>query len=120
MKRILTGIVLLALVSGCAVTTAQVSVSRNVEVYKIGQFTIRIYDNPEMLMADLKRLKLPLFDPELLPGITIVGNHDKKTLTVYSIRDVYILMHELKHLLEPDWTHAIPCGRTSCIEETRK
>lgn len=119
MKRILIGIVLLVLISGCAMTATQpVIPTGRVEIYKVGQFTLRIYDDPRELTEDIKRLGSSIFNHGFLPETVIIGHHDRKSLTIYSIKSVYVLMNGLKHILEPSWLQNIaPCDNRACLED---
>ena len=102
---------MLALViGGCAATAP-------VEVYKISGITFRLYERREDLLKDVAP-KLPPMQQAILglKGQVLGGHQDPKTRTIYTIKNIYSLLHELKHELEPGWTHELTCGPDLCLE----
>lgn len=94
--------------------------SARVEVYKIGGITFRLYERREDLLIDVEPKLPPIHRAILgLPGQVLGGHHDPKTRTIYTIKAVYSLLHELKHELEPDWQHDLTCGPALCLEPVR-
>jgi uncharacterized lipoprotein YmbA len=86
--------ILAALLQGCATANPA-------RVYQIGNLSVRLYDNQEALESDLARLvAVPSF-------LKLHGYYDRNANTIYSMNDATILLHELKHRIEPGWNHKI-------------
>ena len=111
MKRILTGIILLALVSGCA------AVSRN-RVYQIGDIEVRIFFDREELFRDMPT------DVQIavkIQRLGVFGWHRRigDRSTIWTLDNLDSFLHELKHYLEPEWKHVVPCGPDLCLKEIK-
>ena len=97
--------------NGCALPAARV------EVYKIGEITFHLYERREDLVREIKP-KLPPMQQAILglQGHVLGGHHDPETRTISTVKDIYYLLHELKHELEPGWQHDLTCGPDRCLE----
>ena len=49
--------------------------------------------------------------------IKVLGYFDRQKKRIYSIDDPRVLLHELKHYLEPDWRHDIGCAQLTAPDE---
>ena len=66
------------------------------EIYRnIGELTIRVYPSLLKLRADLPTGANPKCG----------GYYDKRTKTIYTVDLTRVLLHEIKHYLEPSWKH---------------
>ncbi len=111
MKRLFV-ICLFFLLVGCAIPTARV------EIFEIGGITFRLYERREDLTKEVEPRLSPMQQSILLlEKVVIGGYHDPKTRTIYTLKNVYTLLHELKHELEPGWNHALICGSDRCLDE---
>lgn len=85
------------------------------EVYQIGEWEIRLYNNKESLIRDAplpQRKILKMF--KAIEGICL---REKKV--IYSLMDLKRFLSELKECLEPGWSHpALGCTAQNnfCLE----
>ena len=84
------------LASGCSVTIPP-------KVYRTGELTIRVYQSPDAMLKDMP----DVFGYVAQAGFKAHGWYDKKTKTIYTIRSMSVLIHELRHYLEPSWQHGL-------------
>jgi hypothetical protein len=49
--------------------------------------------------------------------LKILGYYDKETKRIFSIDDTRVLLHELKHYLEPQWRHELGANYPEAIKE---
>ena len=69
------------------------------DIYRnIGELTIRVYPTLLKLRADLPTGANPKCG----------GDYDKRTKTIYAVDLTRVLLHEIKHYLEPSWKHRQP------------
>ena len=89
----------------------------NPETYRVGDLEVRLYQDREKMVRDLPTA-LSLIDATRLGDtqLRILGYYDRQKRRIYSIDDARILLHELKHYLEPDWRHGIGVGRLEEIQ----
>ncbi len=101
------------LLSSCAAAT-----SSGPEVYRIGEIEVRLYKNRETLAQELPPL-LSTLEALRVGGkqVQVLGYFDRQKKRIYSIDDPRVLLHELKHYLEPDWRHDIECARPTTPNE---
>lgn len=101
------------LLSSCAAAT-----SSGPEVYRIGEIEVRLYKNRETLAQELPPL-LSTLEALRVGGkqVQVLGYFDRQKKRIYSIDDPRVLLHELKHYLEPDWRHDIECARPTVPDE---
>ena len=78
------------------------------EIYWVGELEVRLYQDREKMTRDLP--------PSLaLPGalriggkqLQIFGYYDEQNKRIFSVNDARVLLHEIKHYLEPHWRHEI-------------
>ena len=86
------------------------AIAADPEVFKIGELEIRIYKDRAKLVADLP----PLLKAVNGMGNKVVGFYDRQRRILYSVEDLRVLLHELKHALEPDWKHSVDCAALPC------
>ena len=105
--------VLCLLLSSCAAAT-----SSGPEIYRIGELEVRLYKNRETLAQDLPPV-LSTLEALRVGGnqVQVLGYFDRQKKRIYSIDDPRVLLHELKHYLEPDWRHDIECARPTTPHE---
>jgi hypothetical protein len=100
------------LLSSCAAAT-----SSGPEIYRIGELEVRLYKNRETLAQELP---LILSTVEALSvgnkQIKVLGYFDRQKKRIYSVDDPRVLLHELKHYLEPDWRHDIGCAQLTALD----
>jgi len=94
------------------------AISSGPEIYRIGELEVRLYKNRETLAQELP---LILSTVEALSvgdkQIKVLGYFDRQKKRIYSIDDPRVLLHELKHYLEPDWRHDIGCAQLTAPDE---
>ncbi|MDP2601452.1 MAG: hypothetical protein Q8S00_02515 [Deltaproteobacteria bacterium] len=101
------------LLSSCAAATPS-----GPEIYRIGELEVRLYKNRDTLAQDLPPILSTL--AALSVGdkqVNVLGYFDRQKKRIYSIDDPRVLLHELKHYLEPDWRHDIECARPTTADE---
>ena len=105
--------VLCLLLSSCAA-----AISSGPEIYRIGDLEVRLYKNRETLAQELPPL-LSTLEALRVGGnqVQVLGYFDRQKKRIYSIDDPRVLLHELKHYLEPDWRHDIECARPTAPDE---
>ena len=101
------------LLGSCAAAT-----SSGPEIYRIGELEVRLYKNRDTLAQELPPVlstmeALSVGDKQ----IKVLGYFDKQKKRIYSIDDPRVLLHELKHYLEPDWRHDIGCAQLTTPDE---
>ena len=107
-KGIWGAIILAVTLAGCATVQPTWTV-------QVGEFTVRLYADRQRLEADIE--KISIFIPALQGlGLGFSGFYDRRTKTIYAIDDPLIILHELKHALDPGWSHAAICGPDRCLE----
>jgi hypothetical protein len=108
-KTLLLGLTLLAL-SACASSpmSSRSATRSDLDVYRVGELEVRLYQDIERMSRDLP--------PSLAAAsglsigskkIQVLGYYDESNKRIYSINDARILLHEIKHYLEPHWRHEI-------------
>ena len=107
--------VLCLLLSSCAA-----AISSGPEIYRIGELEVRLYKNRETLAQELPPL-LSTLEALRVGGkqVQVLGYFDRQKKRIYSIDDPRVLLHELKHYLEPDWRHDIGCAQLTALDEQR-
>ena len=97
--------VLCLLVSACAA-----AVSSKPEIYRIGELEVRLFKDRESLTQQLPPI-LSAVQAMSVGGaqVKVMGYFDRQNKRIYSLDDTRVLLHELKHYLDPDWKHNIGC-----------
>jgi hypothetical protein len=93
------------LLSACAA-----AVPTQPEVYQVGDLEVRLYKNQESLTQQLPPV-LSAVQALSVGGqqVKVLGYFDRQNNRIYSLDDTRVLLHELKHFLEPDWRHHVGC-----------
>ncbi len=101
------------LLSSCAAAT-----SSGPEIYRIGELEVRLYKNRETLAQELPPV-LSTLEALRVGGnqVQVLGYFDKQKKRIYSIDDPRVLLHELRHYLEPDWRHDIGCAQLTTPDD---
>ncbi|MGH7766488.1 MAG: hypothetical protein ACREQP_03465 [Candidatus Binatia bacterium] len=97
--------VLCFLSSACAAT-----VSSKPEIYRVGELEVRLYKNHGSLARELPPV-LSAVQALSVGGaqVKVMGYFDRHNKRIYSLDDTRVLLHELKHYLEPEWKHHVGC-----------
>jgi hypothetical protein len=93
------------LLSACAA-----AIPTQPEVYRLGDLEVRLYKNQESLAQHLPPV-LSAVQALSVGGqqVKVLGYFDRQNKRIYSLDDTRVLLHELKHYLDPDWKHYIGC-----------
>jgi hypothetical protein len=93
------------LLSACAA-----AVPTQPEVYRLGDLEVRLYKNQESLAQHLPPV-LSAVQALSVGGqqVKVLGYFDRQNKRIYSLDDTRVLLHELRHYLEPDWRHHVGC-----------
>ncbi len=93
------------LLSACAA-----AVPTQPEVYRLGDLEVRLYKNQESLAQQLPPV-LSAVQALSVGGqqVKVLGYFDRQNKRIYSLDDTRVLLHELRHYLEPDWRHHVGC-----------
>lgn len=76
-----------------------------IRLYKIGDLEIRIYTDRETMLLDMP-VRGTLYNSAIEPlGQIVVGFYDREKKRIYSVDRVDVLIHELRHHLQPEWRH---------------
>jgi hypothetical protein len=80
------------------------------EVYRLGDLEVKLYKNQESLTQQLPPV-LSAVQALSVGGqqVKVLGYFDRQNKRIYSLDDTRVLLHELKHYLEPDWRHHVGC-----------
>lgn len=93
------------------IVAAQAAIAAAPEVFRIGEIEVRVYKDRSKLVADLP----PLMRAVNGTGATkVLGFYDRQKNVLYTVEDIRVLLHELKHHLEPEWKHDIECAALPC------
>src|SRR3972149_12237571 len=103
----LTFVVLLLLVlNACSAGMAGSSsaMRSDVEIFRVGELEIRLYQDQDSMARELPA-SLALVDALRIGGkrLRVLGYYDNQNKRIYSINDARVLLHEIKHYLEPSW-----------------
>ena len=94
------------------------AVSSGPEVYRIGELEVRLYKDRDNLARELPPV-LSTLEALRVAGkqVQVLGYFDRQKKRIYSIDDPRVLLHELKHYLEPDWRHDISCAQLTALDD---
>jgi hypothetical protein len=117
-KYFFVGLLLVSLNACSAATTVSSSVFRaDPEIFQVGELEVRLYQDREKMSRDL-----PLYlgvAQTLRIGtkrLQILGYYDKQNKRIFSVNDARVLLHEIKHYLEPHWRHDIGANYLDVLE----
>ena len=98
--------ILCLLLSSCAT----IGVSSKPAVYRIGEVEVRLYKDRESLAQQLPPV-LSAVQALSVGGqqVKVLGYFDRQNKRIYSLDDTRVLLHELKHYMEPEWKHHVGC-----------
>jgi len=78
------------------------------EIFRVGELEVRLYQDREKMSRDLPpsialagalRVGAKQFE--------VLGYYDEQNKRIFSVNDARVLLHEIKHYLEPHWRHEI-------------
>ena len=112
--KILTKITLISLrllvLNSCSagMVGSSSTLSSNPEILRVGELEVRLYQDRERMSRDLPP-SLALAGALRIGGkqLQILGYYDERNKRIFSVNDTRVLLHELKHYLEPHWRHEI-------------
>ena len=108
-KLIFVALLLLVLNACSAGMAGSPSALRSdVEIFRVGELEIRLYQDQDSMARELPA-SLALVDALRIGGkrLRVLGYYDNQNKRIYSINDARVLLHEIKHYLEPHWRHEI-------------
>jgi hypothetical protein len=78
------------------------------EIYRVGELEVRLYQDQERMSRDLPP-SIALAGALKIGAkqLQILGYYDEKNKRIFSINDARVLLHEIKHYLEPHWRHEV-------------
>jgi len=74
----------------------------------VGDLEVRLYQDREKMSRDLPA-SLALAGALRIGGkqLQILGYYDEHNKRIFSVNDARVLLHEIKHYLDPHWRHEI-------------
>ncbi|HXF76386.1 MAG TPA: hypothetical protein VNN13_09865 [Methylomirabilota bacterium] len=126
--RFLLTALLPILLEACASTMPAPLLRSEVEIFRVGELEIRLYQDQERMARELPQ-SLALFDALRVGNkrLRVLGYYDEPNRRIYSINDARVLLHEIKHYLEPHWRHEVagdyleamqPAVQSACVDCT--
>jgi hypothetical protein len=78
------------------------------QIFRVGELEVRLYQDREKMTRDLPPA-LALSGAMRIGGkqLQILGYYDEQHKRIFSVNDARVLLHEIKHYLEPHWRHEI-------------
>lgn len=78
------------------------------EIFRVGDLEVRLYQDREKMSRDLPP-SLALAGALRIGGkqLQVLGYYDEQNKRIFSVNDARVLLHEIKHYLEPHWRHEI-------------
>jgi len=121
-------VALLPIVFNACSATGSLAPRSDVEIFKVGELEIRVYQDQDKMARELPE-PLALFDALRIGSkrLRVMGYYDEKNKRIYSVNDTRVLLHEIKHYLEPQWRHEIagdylramqPAVQSACVSCT--
>lgn len=90
----------------------------NPEIIRVGDLEVRLYQDRDRMSRELPS---SLAWTEALKigsrQVKVLGYYDKENKRIFSIDDTRVLLHELKHYLEPHWRHELGANYLEPIKE---
>lgn len=108
-KAIFINLLLLFLNSCSTGTVGSSSTLRSdPEIFRVGELEVRLYQDREKMSRDLPP-SLALAGALRIGGkqLQVLGYFDEPNKRIFSVNDARVLLHEIKHYLEPHWRHEI-------------
>jgi hypothetical protein len=101
---------LLLILNSCstAMVGSSSSVRADPEIFRVGDLEVRLYQDRKKMSRDLPP-SLALAGALRIGGkqLQILGYYDEQNKRIFSVNDARVLLHEIKHYLEPHWRHEI-------------
>jgi hypothetical protein len=115
--RFLLTALLPILLEACASTMPPPLLRPEVEIFRVGELEIRLYQDQEKMARELPQ-SLALFDALRVGNkrLRVLGYYDEPNRRIYSINDARVLLHEIKHYLEPHWRHEVASDYLQVLE----
>ena len=78
------------------------------EIFRVGELEVRLYHDREKMTRDLPP-SVAMSGAMRIGGkqFQILGYYDEQHKRIFSVNDARVLLHEIKHYLEPHWRHEI-------------
>jgi hypothetical protein len=88
------------------------------EIFRVGELEVRLYQDRERMSRDLPR-SIALAGALKIGAkqLQILGYYDEKNKRIFSINDARVLLHEIKHYLEPHWRHEIGADHLEALRK---
>jgi hypothetical protein len=108
-KTLFLGLALLALNACAAAPMSSPLIARSdLEVFRVGELEVRLYQDSERMSRDLPASLATVSALRIgSKQLQVLGYYDEANKRIYSINDARVLLHEIKHYLEPHWRHEI-------------
>ena len=77
-------------------------------IFRVGELEVRLYQDREIMARDLPP-SLALAGAMRIGGkqLQILGYYDEHNKRIFSVNDARVLLHEIRHYLEPHWRHEV-------------
>jgi hypothetical protein len=126
-QTISIGLLFLILNACSAATTGLSSALRSdPEIFRVGELEVRLYQDGEKMSRDLPPSLASVGALRIgAKQLQVLGYYDEQNKRIYSVNDARVLLHEIKHYLEPHWRHEIGADyldafgqgvRSACVE----
>lgn len=126
--RFISAALLAVALNACASTMLAPVLRPEVEIFRVGELEIRLYQDQDRMARELPQ-SLALFDSLRVGNkrLRVLGYYDEPNKRIYSINDARVLLHEIKHYLEPHWRHEAagdylqalqPAVQSACVDCT--
>jgi hypothetical protein len=110
LSEILSVGLLLLFLNGCSsgMAVSSSALRSDPEIFRVGDLEVRLYQDREKMSRDLP--------PSLAAAsalrigsrhLQVLGYYDEQNKRIFSVNDARVLLHEIKHYLEPQWRHEI-------------
>jgi hypothetical protein len=101
---------LLFFLNACSagMTASSSALRSDPEIFRVGELEVRLYQDRERMSRDLPP-SLALAGAMRIgtKQLQVLGYYDAPNKRIFSINDARVLLHEIKHYLEPHWRHEI-------------
>ena len=111
---------LLLILNSCSASTGGPSsnLRSDPEIIRVGDLEVRLYQDRDRMSRELPSSLA--WTEALRIGnrqLKILGYYDKENKRIFSIDDTRVLLHELKHYLEPHWRHELGANYPETIRQ---